>query len=199
MSEDDIGCTGELDDCAPDAVVRSLTLGVSLGFVLYFIGTLYYFRQGYAALRDKQYLNYRISNIMIRLQVKTALFCQTRTEFLVQFRLQMIVHSFHLCSMACLWFSDVTSCASFVLSWLGFLPSQFSMTVVEVVKCYLFMPLKPTEEDFTLQACISLRNTMTACCLDVAEGVFLVRRRSARSVKQERGWLLHIRGTDVLL
>ena len=67
----------------------------------------------------------------------------------------MIVHCFLLVSFALLWFVHVDSCASFVLSWLGFLPPQFAMTVIVCVKCYLFIPLKPAEEDHVLQAPLS--------------------------------------------
>ena len=64
----------------------------------------------------------------------------------------MIVHCFLLVSFALLWFVHMDSCASFVLSWLGFLPPQFAMTVIVCVKCYLFIPLKPANEDLILQA-----------------------------------------------
>lgn len=50
-----------------------------------------------------------------------------------------------------LWFVNINSCASVVLSWLGFLPSQFATTIALFVKSYLIQPVKPSNEDRVLE------------------------------------------------
>jgi len=45
----------------------------------------------------------------------------------------------------------MSSCGSLILSWLGFLPSQFAMTVAVFVKFCLIKPAKPTQEDHSLE------------------------------------------------
>ena len=62
-------CTGEDFSCAPSTFVENMTFGVALIFISYFLVTIYYFRKGFQHLSEKQYLNYRMSNIFIRLQV----------------------------------------------------------------------------------------------------------------------------------
>lgn len=84
----------------------------------------------------------------------------------------MVVQCFQLLSFALLWYIDIRSFSSFVLSWLGFLPPQFAMTVITCVKCYLFMPIPPTEDDFTLQV-NTKHNRSSSTHSDLAEGIHM--------------------------
>jgi len=56
-------------NCNPEKIVRGLIHGVSICFAIYFAGCLYYFRKAFAQLRKRQYINFRLPNILVRLEV----------------------------------------------------------------------------------------------------------------------------------
>eukprot|EP00210_Caulerpa_lentillifera_P008426 g8038.t1 len=157
-------CTGNDFDCSLDIWVGRMTYVVAFFFLVYFIGSIIFIRIGFQQLKEKQYLHFRMANIQLRLQS----------------RFQMVVHSFHALSFILLWFVNMDSCESVVLSWLGLLPSQFAMTVAIFVKFCLMKPVKPTQEDYTLETWLRefawsedevptlIRDRGNGCCLKTA-------------------------------
>lgn len=73
----------------------------------------------------------------------------TLALWIMQTRLRMVAYTFIVLSLAILWYYRMESCTSYALSWLGFLPMQFVMSVLLLIWTFIQHPIKPTK-DFVL-------------------------------------------------
>ncbi|GMH44667.1 hypothetical protein BSKO_12619 [Bryopsis sp. KO-2023] len=94
-----------------------LTLGYQLMCRVYLI-------RSNAQLKEKSYTEYRWTNVAMRYHFRTA----------------VPVGDFIVLSFILLFVSEVSSCDSYILGWLGFLPSQVAATFYSVVVCLFWLP-----------------------------------------------------------
>ncbi|KAK9861930.1 hypothetical protein WJX84_008755 [Apatococcus fuscideae] len=124
-------CTNEtVWECqlsAPTQTVLGIVAGC--GF-LWFALWLYLIYQGKASLYGRPYVEYKLANLIIRLQERG------RWTFIVFFSLSLIL----------LWFGRNYACTSLIFAWQGLLPMQVLATLNIGAWAYLMMPLTSTEE-----------------------------------------------------
>ncbi|KAK9907744.1 hypothetical protein WJX75_009081 [Coccomyxa subellipsoidea] len=122
-------------DCRHDTVTVVLISLESAVFLAYFALFFFYLGRAFRQLRARNYRDFRMANLSVRLIVRT------RVAGMVFFVACVVIY----------YYVKLGSCLSYVSSALGLLPMQFVMTALIIVMLYMFMPKDPDAQDQVLQ------------------------------------------------
>ncbi|KAL6766611.1 hypothetical protein ACKKBG_A36690 [Auxenochlorella protothecoides x Auxenochlorella symbiontica] len=120
-------CPGEATNCHIPSHLVVLMVLCSAGIMVYQIVWIWNIRQGFIFLAGQPYNEFRMGNQIIRLQVRL------RGLAIIVFMASMIIYTF----------TDINSCGSLLLSWLGYQPMQIVMTAIVLANTILMTPKRP--------------------------------------------------------
>ncbi|CAL8470482.1 g10024 [Coccomyxa elongata] len=128
-------CRQWLYDCRHDTTTVILISLESAVFLVYFGLFFFYLARAFHQLRGRNYRDFRMANLSVRLIVRT------RVAGVMFFVACVVIY----------YYVHLGSCLSYVAAALGLLPMHFVMTALIIVMLYLFMPKDPDAQDQVLQ------------------------------------------------
>eukprot|EP00887_Chlorella_sp_A99_P005583 scaffold1.g5583.t1 len=96
-------------------------------------------RLAYRRLAARPYTSFRMGNLVVRLQARGA----GDGGGVGWARLRILAICFFVASSVIYTFVGINTCASYLTSWLGYLPMQLVMSAVAVANARIFMPKRP--------------------------------------------------------
>eukprot|EP01025_Chloroclados_australasicus_P036388 TRINITY_DN3709_c0_g3_i1.p1 TRINITY_DN3709_c0_g3~~TRINITY_DN3709_c0_g3_i1.p1 ORF type:complete len:845 (-),score=70.90 TRINITY_DN3709_c0_g3_i1:314-2827(-) len=115
---------GQHPDCSSNSYTLSFTIIQLVILLIYLVSTIVYVKLTFQQLRKRRYQDFRMGNILVRLQV----------------RLRMATFGIFLLSVVLLWIVDLGTCESFAFTWLGLLPVNWVFTCFTIVEMLLMTP-----------------------------------------------------------